>query len=278
MPGAYRWRLWALASIIGVGGALAYLLLTPPVYRVRATVIYSESDAQPSQLAALMSQFGGLAGLQGLGTVPGGNEKSRALAVLASRKLARDFAVAEGLVPALFPDWWDSLQQSWRDAAPNDWQIADRIVRQVLKISTDPKTDVTTIVVTWPDAATAAGIANRYIRFANERLRSSVLRENEAALKFLESEMAKATTIELREAAARISEARLKALMLARISDDFAFRVIDDAVVPPKKGTARPSVAIAILLAAGLAVGAWAVLELLTRRLRESDHASTQRP
>ncbi|MGQ0384127.1 MAG: hypothetical protein ACT4UP_05510 [Gammaproteobacteria bacterium] len=257
--------VWLLAMVAGVAGAVAYMLLTAAQYRVRASVMYLESDAQSGQMAALMSRFASIGALSGFVEPTGGSERARAMAVLASRELALEFAKQRDLLPALYPERWNADTRQWIESVPGDWEVAERLQKKVLKVATDAKTEVTTVAVTWPDPAHAARIANEYVDFANARLRQSAIAENEAALTFLDKELASAGTVELREAVARISEARLKSLMLARISGDFAFKNIDRAVEPARDTRFRPSLMIAMLLAAGLAIAVLAAGYLLSR-------------
>ena len=64
---------------------------------------------------ALRSQFGGLAALAGVDLGSGGGRKDESIATLSSLGFARDFIVAENLLPVLFADKWDAAANRWRD-------------------------------------------------------------------------------------------------------------------------------------------------------------------
>ena len=63
------------------------------------------------------SQLGGLAALAGV-KVPGGGDRSEAVAVLKSQEVAAGFIAKHQLLPELYPSKWDAAAKKWKSKEP----------------------------------------------------------------------------------------------------------------------------------------------------------------
>ena len=240
-----KWLIVAVTVLCTAGG-VAYALLAQQWWR--AEVVLSQVDTK--QLPGGLAQLGGLASLAGINIGAGGGSQN-AVAVLKSRDFARDFIEENGLVEALLFDRLD-------EQPPVDIRDAvKRFDENVRAINEDKKAGLITLSVTWTDPLIATEWANELIKRANQRLRTQALQESERNIKYLQGEIAAANVPAVQQAIGKVVESEMQKLLLARGSEEFAFKVIDKAVQPKKR--TKPQRA---LVAIGAAVGG-AFLSLL---------------
>ena len=245
---ARKWVVVALTSLIA-SGALAYALIATEWYRAEILLAPTESKSTPS----LGGQLGGLAALAGV-TMSGG-QTAEAIATLESRELAREFIETNALVPVLLYRDWDAAQGTWKvsnqDDIPDVRDAVELFHRRVLSVREAKDTGLVTVAIEWIDPSIAADWASQFVRLANSRLRQRALAEAETNVDYLRAELAQTSVVALQQSIGRLLEAELQRLMLARGSEEFAFRVID-AASPPKEA-ARPKRV--LIVAAGLLSG-----------------------
>jgi hypothetical protein len=71
-------------------------------------------------------------------------------------------------------------------------------------------------------------------------MRARTIDESKASLQFLDVELGKTESIAVRESISRLIEQQTKAIMLANVRRDYAFKIIDPAVPPALDDLARP--------------------------------------
>jgi len=248
------WVIVALALGGGVAAFAAASLMTP-LYRSEVTMMPAGGAAQGAGLAALAAQFGGLAGLSGL-QLSGPVDRMEALEVLRSRSLALEFIRANDLARELFPDRWDAATRSWiadEGGEPSDAALANRFVTKVCRVSNDNRTGLVTVAMTWRDGAQTARWANSYADLANQTLRRQALERAQSNLAYLNEELDKTQVLDVREAIYRLIEAQMQTKMIATVEPEFAFRVVDSAVVPDPNDVVSPRRGILALV--GIAIG-----------------------
>ncbi len=95
-----------LATVVAV--AVAFLMT--PIYRAEV-LLAPVSDDQQNSMSAIASQFGGLASLAGINLGSSGSNTDQVLATLTSRSFIGDFIADKQLMPVLFADKWDAVNQ-----------------------------------------------------------------------------------------------------------------------------------------------------------------------
>lgn len=230
--------------------ALAIALLTPKTYRAE-TLLTPVTEEKGGGLSALAGQLGGLAGLAGISIGGGGGgDKAVSLATLKSRALIEKFIADQNLLPLLFERKWDAETKSWKESDPDkvpDLQDGyDLFNKQILNVSEDKKSGLVTLAIEWKSAELAANWANELVRRANEYLRQKVLDETQKNLAYLDQQAQQTSILEVRQAIYKLMESELKKAMLAKGSEQYAFKVIDPAVVTKKK--IRPKRALIVSL------------------------------
>lgn len=249
--GALVKTLWdAKLTILAITAAftlasVAYAFLATEWYRAEVLLAPVEEMTAPG----IAGQLGGLASLAGV-TLGEKGSTAEAVATLQSRELAREFIEQNDLIPVLFADDWDAAQKAWRPKDPEDWpDVRDAIEmfhEDILQVSQNRQTSLVTLGVTWTDADAAAKWANELARRVNQRMRSRALREAEANVAYLQSELASANVVTLQQSIGSLLETEMQKLMLARGNEEFAFRVVDAA--QPAKRPDQPKRPIVIAL------------------------------
>lgn len=254
-------RKWTVAGI-----TLAFAVLSV-VYALMATEWYRAevllAPAEERNISPLQTQLGGIAALAGMTFSAG--DSVEAVATLKSREFARDFIEERGLLPVLFADDWDPDEQRWLIDDPGDQpDIRDAVRRfheDILRVDEDRATGLVTLAIEWTDPEVAAAWASVLVERLNSRLRERALKEAETNVVYLQNEMAKTNLVTLQQAVGRLLESELQNLMLARGTQEFAFRIIDPAQPPDRRvRPKRALIAIVGTLAGGVFSLIWVFL------------------
>ena len=77
--------------------------------------------------------------------------------------------------------------------------------------------------------------ANELVSRINHHEKQLAIKEAEKSIAYLKEQLAKTSVVEMQQAIYQLMEAQTKKIMLANVRDQYAFKVIDPAVVPEKK-------------------------------------------
>lgn len=259
-----KWRTYAkIIVVLPTIVVMASYFITPE-YRASALLVTTE-DAQSQGLGQLLSSrmgsLSGLAGMAGLGKQPS-IEKN--LALMRSKAFLSDFIQDEDLMPSLYPDKWDSEANQW--IGPSSYQKlkfnikklilsvldseraaqmelsskpsllkAVAVFRRKLHVTLNDQTGLVSVSVVWSDPKTPATIVNSLVKGVNERIRDRKIAEAQKTLSYLQVELENAKLEGIRDGIVSLMTLQLNEKMMASISSDFAFAVIDPAVPPLSK-------------------------------------------
>lgn len=253
-----RLRWYILGGVaLGLTVVTSILLLMTPVYRAEIAAMPAEDSQGAGSLPRLAGQFGGLAALAGI-TMPSGTNRDEAIAVLKSRQFALQMISDLDLLPVLFANRWDPVNNNWKagtwDRAPtadDAWRLWDKTVRGVLD---DRDRGLIITRVQWRDRELAATWANEMIRRLNETLRSRRLAELDQSIEYLNGELGRTQVVELRAAIAQVMQTQISERMLANVREEFALKIIDPALPADEDRPVRPRPTLYVML--GLSAGA----------------------
>lgn len=255
-------RAWLITAVLVSTAAfvLAAFVMTP-VYRA-ATVLISASEERntmSSSLNSALGQLGGLASLAGITLGSSDNATEEALAVLRSRQFTERFISDLNLRPELFAEKWDAQRGEWKVRAERQPTPA-RAFKRFAKLRTikqDKKTGLVTLQIDWKDRLKAAQWSNELARRLNAEMRARAIENAEAALKFLERELESTTVVETRQAINRLIEAQVRQRMIANVTQEYAFRVVDPALPADDDDPIRPQKVLLAMLGplVGLVLG-----------------------
>lgn len=226
----YRWKLWLGLVVLCTLAGLVAALIIPRRYEADVVLLPRGAD-RGALLNSLTDQLGGLAGIAGLAGLGNQNEqRAEAIQMLQSQLLAREFIEDNNLIPVLFASDWDAKRGRWRGRVRtiNDAVLLfDRKVRSVIE---DRRTGLVTVRIAWNDPVRAAAWANEIVRRANDRLRSRAIVRAQGSIDYLKRQARDEESVEIKQSLYRMMEQQYQNLLLANVSDDYAFYVIDPAV------------------------------------------------
>ena len=186
----------------------------------------------------------------------GDTATEESLAVLQSRGFTEAFISEKNLMPLFFPQKWDAAAGKWK-AGEKKIPTLHKAFRffdgQVRKVTEDKKTKLIKVQIDWKDRHEAADWSNEMVRRLNSEMRTRAIAKAEAALVFLQEELAVTTEIGERETLFRLMEAQIRQKMLATVTQEYAFRVVDTATAPDADESVRPRKI--FMVAAGLVIG-----------------------
>jgi uncharacterized protein involved in exopolysaccharide biosynthesis len=251
----------AVFVVVFAGLMLTWRLLSPRVYRASALIsVVDEKEGLSGSLGAIVGQLGALAPLAG---GLGGANDARAIAMLQSRAVVRQYVTANNLLPVLYADRWDPATKRWKSGlfahAPTLWDGVEKFI-ELRRVAQDSKTRLVTVTIDWKDAEVATRWCNDLIRITNETMRQRDLIESRRNIDYLTAQARAIDHIEVQNAVSALIQREMKREMLAKSTQDFALTVIDPAVKPEKP--APPGLILSTLLGA-VAGGLIAIFMLL---------------
>jgi len=251
-----------LAAMIYVFVALSL----PNIYQSTA-ILAPKSDSGTGGLSRLASQYWGLAGINlgGLGS-DGLTKPAIALEKLKSLSFFKRHLYEDLLVDLMAVESWDpSTRQLMYDdeiynSASNKWLREVDPPRQVkpsyqeayeeflalLSVSEDKQTGLIFVSAEHHSPDIAKRWVELMVNRVSEDLRTKDIREADESIKFLESQREKTSLVALDEVFAQLIEEQTKTIMLANVSKDYVFDVIDPPVSPELKS--NPSRALICVL------------------------------
>ncbi len=263
--------------LAGLGTGVSAFLMTP-IFRAEV-LLQPVTEQKTSGLGGLAGSFGGLAALAGVsldGLSSGGSNKSVAIATLKSRALTEQFILDKDLLPILFREDWDEEKKDWRASdtgktptVQDAYRVFDKGVRTVTE---DKKSGLVTLAIEWRDPKQAADWAGELVKRTNLYLQEKTRVEVQNRIEYLEQQARQTSLLEVRETIFKLMEKEMNQAMLAKVSDEFAFKTIDPAVVPEKKVRPKRALMTALGTLAGFFIAVFYVL------VRASFEENPQRP
>lgn len=271
----WRGRLIIIACMVcltALFGAAAFLMT--PVYRASAVLVPATADPSGS-LGKALGSLGGLAAIAGIDIGgKGATNTAESLAVLRSREFTESFIVEQNMMPVLYASKWNTATNDWGVAPEKRPSLAQgyKFFDKIRTANEDKKTGLIRVQIEWKDREQAAAWVNALIARLNTVMRARAIQRTQAYIGFLEKELETTSAIETRHAISRIMESQINERMLANVTEEYAFRVVDRALAPDPRDPVRPKKALMIAagMIAGLVVGAVTVLVLSAIRARRA--------
>ena len=254
--------LWAgkgiIVAITAFAAALsvAYALFLPNIYESKA-LLAPKGEGGGGGLAAMASQFGGLASLAGI-NLPGGGDANKSLIAQEKMKSLDFFTkqLYEQVLPELMAlDSWDASTgavifdsdiyepkvNAWvREAPPPrkskpSAQEAFEDFSAIFSVSEDKTSGFVSVSLKHESPVIAEAWLSLIIDRINEDVRERDILEAEQSVLFLEGQREQTALVSLDEVFASLIEEQTKTIMLANASKDYVFEVIEPPVVPELK-------------------------------------------
>jgi uncharacterized protein involved in exopolysaccharide biosynthesis len=257
------WQRKSLVVASVVAGAVlagSIAAFQTPKYRSETILAEADNGKSGSGLAALAGQFGNLASLAGVNLGKGSGTLEESLATITSNAVLYDFIDRNDLLKVILESRWDKKKSQWRHGLinhrdPTEWQAARDFRKKILTVAQDKKTHLVTLIIEWKDPEQAKDWADDLVKATNKRLKERAITVSTRNLEYLNQQLEKAATVDLRQAISRLIETETKNVMVARGNDEYALKIIDPAVVPQEKYSPRITLIVMLGAALGLLLG-----------------------
>jgi uncharacterized protein involved in exopolysaccharide biosynthesis len=254
-------RLWrgrrtiVVSTVLVTAAFAAAAFIMTPRYRAAAVLVPSGTADRSGSMTQALGSLGGLAAMAGINLTADRTNTAEALAVLRSREFTEGFIADLNLMPVLYASKWDAGAGRWKvpeDGQPTPAQ-AFKFFDKIRTANEDKKTGLVKVELEWKNREQAAAWVNELVKRLNAVMRARAIARTDAYIGYLEKELQGTTAVETRAAISRLLETRINERMLANVSEEYAFRVVDRALVPDKKDKVRPKRL--LMIAAGGVVG-----------------------
>lgn len=231
-------RLFLLLTFAGGGITFGLSYLIEPVFKADITLVPSDETLGLDQ-NSMLGGFSGIASLVGAGVGDIGSKESEAIAILKSRGLVWSYMQANDLLPILFHNKWDSAAHKWKSdrkgyipTLADGYRLFDKNIRTVID---NRKTKLISVSITWTDPKLAKQWADGLVDAANDLLRRQEIERSTKNLDYLRQASEQTSIMEVKNSIYKIMESEIKKQMIAMGNKDYAFRVVDPAIVPDRK-------------------------------------------
>lgn len=229
--------------------AIVHALRATPLYQAEALLAPVTEESGQGGFNALAAQYGGLASLAGINLRRGSGNVNTHIAILKSREFIYRYISENNLMPILFDKLWDSENNRWLveppKKKPTEWNAYRRFLG-TLSINNDKKNGLVTLKILWKDPQIAAKWANSLVERLNTYIRTKTITEAKKSIEYLEHEIEKTGDVKMQDVLYRLVEKQAQTITLAQVKEQFAFDIIDSAVVPEVKTKPKKRLIVAI--------------------------------
>jgi len=249
-----RWWIAAMAVLFTIPFAVS-AFMAEPLYRATTVVADARSDASgANSLGAALGALGNLGSVARL-TVQGATYSDEAIAVMRSREFTERFIRDHDLMPQLFSHLIDARTGQWLVPEEQRPTLSQgyRVFNGIRTVTQAGRGGLITVAIEWRDPAQAADWANALVGQLNAEMRDRAIAATKNSVGYLERELGSTSTIETRQAINRLMEAQINQRMLANVTEEYAFRIVERALPPDIDDAVGPSKL--VLLALGPSLG-----------------------
>jgi uncharacterized protein involved in exopolysaccharide biosynthesis len=254
--------------------SIVYALILPPVYKVTSSVVPADNPSNSGQSMSALSGMGGLGGLVGMAGInlsQGQGATETSLAVMNSRLFLEIFLEKYEVLPHLYSNSWDKETKSWKGEEPKMWSAVNTF-RSLLRTTRDFDSGVIKLSLEWNDPVIAVYWVNKLFEEINFYLKEEVIEEGNQNIIYLEAQLKKTKLASLELIIYNLMGEQTKEIMLASASKDFAFKVLDPAVVPLERIAPRRRVIVTLGVFLGFIFGlAYAFIRNFLSNLKTVD-------
>lgn len=216
--------------------------------------------------AGALGSLGGLAALAGV-SIGADSKKNESLATLESQALIQRYIRENNLMPILYADRWDAKSGKWKvkdpESLPTLWKATQFFKNNVRTVSTNSKTGMVTLKVRWKDGALAAKWANGLVKMTNDYERERAIAESDRNISYLTQQAAATDVVGIKQAIYNLLQSEISRNMIARGTPEYAFKVIDPALVPEKAAFPLKKLWVAVAFFVSFVLAALVVLARL---------------
>lgn len=233
-----KWFIIGFTLICAIA-SIFYSLSLSNIYKAEVLMAPVNEEGGQGGISALAAQYGDLAAMAGINLGGSSSSVETNIAILKSREFIYRFIKENELMPILYEKSWDKENKKWLSTdpkvIPTQWKAYKSFTNGVLKVNQDKKTGLVILNISWKEPHLAAKWANDLVKRINAHLREKAIAEGQRSVKYLEAEIAKTSDVSMQEVLYRLIEKQAQTITLAQVRKQYAFSIIDPAVVPEKR-------------------------------------------
>lgn len=285
------WKNKVLVIVVCIFTTLAglYIAISKPDIYMSEVLLSPNSDDKSSSLGGLTSELSGISTLVGLSL--GGSKVDQALLnleILKSRHFLTNFIEDHDLaVKIMAVTSWDMHKntfsydeklynqdtEQWvrkvslpRKPKPSAQELYEAFTEDNLVITSNTETGLLTVAIKHYSPYIAQQILTELVDEINIELRERALKEADLSIKYLESALKNTDVSQSIRILYELIETQQNEKMLASVKEDYAFKIIDPAIVPEKKyGPSR-----ALIIALAMMLGLFLSITIITIKFSRS--------
>ncbi len=263
----YKRLIWGLTFTVTFLVAFFSLFMTN-IYRSKAVILPVGEKSSP-----LLSQFGGLAQMAGI-SLPSSGSSNEIIALLKSDILKKEVIERYNLLPVLLYNSWDPEKKQWKKPsgigyelgklkqalianfqkhkqAPKNSEYPDiddglEVFRNILNVSEDKKLGTITVSIDYPDPEVAAKLVKYVLTTLRQHMTEEAIRIAQKNKKILEQELIKTSDPTIQQKLYNLIAQQVETITMARVNENFAFKIIDPPRVPDKKYKPKRALIVAV--------------------------------
>ena len=232
--------------------AIVATLFMKNIYKSSAEILPIQ---QASNGSSLMSRYSGIASLVGV-NLPTSGGSENIMALLKSRSLKKETIEKYHLLPIILYNSWDRKDKRWI----NKEGIIEKIKKAILgsgkkifskqeirmakaiktfskmiDVSEDKNLGTITVSVEYPNPVIAANLVKDLLSTLKNRMTKEAIEIARKRKKILENELDKTQDPTIQQKLYSLIAKQEETMVMAKVSEDFAFKVIDPPQIPIKK-------------------------------------------
>lgn len=273
------WQGWLTIMLVLAVFLVAsiFVALSLPDKYLASVLLAPTSSQGSSELSSIAGRYSGLASLAGVNLGDTANNKTdHGLETLKSRKFLMSFINRNNLLPALIAatDWnasqgsfnydeskYDSKRGTWvrKERPPRKVQPTllegYEAFREIISISRSSENGFVTVELEHYSPTQTTFWLEKLVADLNQHIREKDIEAANNAIQYLQEQLSQTSLAELRDVFYSLIEEQTKIVMLAHMSDEYLFEIIDPPVVPEEPS--RPNRVLIVILGviAGLMFG-----------------------
>ena len=246
-----KWTIVAVTFLFAVA-SVTYAVLQPNLYKAEVLLAPSSGDGNK------MGQMAGLAAMAGI-SVGGGGEAGKsqlALATLTTRDFLTRFINRHNLTVPVFAgkkwdresgeleldaDIYDSQSKKWlrevkapKKPEPSDWEKYKKFF-PILSVSEDKKSGLITLSVEFLSPILAKHWVDLVVKDINKQFQDQDINKATKNINYLTQKLEQTSITDMQNVFFSLIEEQMKNKMLAKLDEEYVFKVIDPAVVAEEK-------------------------------------------
>lgn len=253
------WRAkWSILVVVFLAGLMSVYVAVrlPNIYKSEALLAPAE-ESSGGGLSALASQFGGLASLAGVNIGKGDADKvTIGIEVMKSRSFLMEFIrKREILVPLVAGKGWDKATDTiildseiynqdtgkWvgkylemPSKSPTDLEAYNKL-SDLLQINRSKDTGLINVSLTHYSPIVAKTWLDWLIEDANSKMRMREIDEASKIIAYLRKQLDQTALAGMQQIFFQLIEKQMQTIMLAKVRDQYVFKIIDPPVVADDK-------------------------------------------